>query len=84
MKNIDWEVPPPPKDIEETTLVEPAQTQKTLLTRKRLIIAGISGLVLWIVFGLPKTKQSIIEISKSEAIQIAQNSLTDFDIFNIF
>ena len=78
MKNIDWEVPPPPKEIEEPTLVEPAQTKKTLLTRKKLIIAGISGLVLWIVFGLPKTKQSTIEISRSEAIQIAQNSLTDF------
>ncbi|MFL3007738.1 MAG: CPBP family intramembrane glutamic endopeptidase [Candidatus Neomarinimicrobiota bacterium] len=78
VKNFDWQVPPPPKDKEKTTLEEPAIVQKTFLNKKKLILFGIIGSFLWILFGIPQDKKPIMELSRSDALQIAQNSLSDF------
>ena len=48
LKNFDWKVPLPLKEKEKTTFEEPAIVQKTLLTRKKLIIFSIIGSFLWI------------------------------------
>ena len=78
MKNEDWKVPPPQQEIEESNINEPVQIQSSLFSRKRLIIAGIIGSILYITFGLSRPDQPTMEISKLEAIQIAQNSLSYF------
>ena len=77
--NLDWEVPLVKENPQE---VLPDDNdfviQSNLITYKNMLMLGIMGLSLWISTGTFKVDQPKMEITKNEAIHIANKALKDY------
>ena len=78
IKNSNWQVPPPPIENEEPVFYHYPQKKSVFFLRKNLIVVGVLGSLLWIFYGHPYTDQQSMEISKTDAIKIADEALTNF------
>jgi len=79
LNNSEWEIPPAPQDFPKTLIHEAGlEKQSTLVNYRNLIAIGIVGLILLVASIRFDVDQPKMEVSKEEAIVIADKALLDF------